>query len=460
MRSKKAIWITAVTVVVAAAAAAAIYHFWPKPEPAPIIVPNLITVQKDTISVQIKGSGATKATEQTIVYAADQGNVNQVLGKLNMDVKKGQVLMTYKGTDVSKDMRQRTTTLQQQQSDLHDKQEQYKQLVMDGTSQTDIDSARLGIEKAKTDIASTESEIAQLQKDQIPHNPLVAPVSGTITKVSIVPGGAVSNGAEVFTIVDYHDLSATIQVDEMNIPKIHTGMKASVQLDALPDQTYTGRVSAIANEGSIKNGVSTFAVTIHLDRAPNAKAGMSAQATIFVEEKKNIPVLPLETVNQRDGKYFVQLQGKPDPQAPAGTSPAPVEKEVKVGIHNESLIEIKSGLKEGDQVIGPEADMFGDTGLSMDSSDAAMDTSSADTGTASDTDSFTSTDSSSPTDSSTADSTSSTDSSTSTDSTDSTNSNTSTDSTSSADNSTSTDSTSTTSSTSNDSTSSTGGSSQ
>ncbi|WP_458121226.1 efflux RND transporter periplasmic adaptor subunit [Paenibacillus sp. Z6-24] len=427
MRSRKAIWITAATVVVAAAAAVSIYHFWPKPEPEPVIPPNLITVQKDNISVQIKGSGATKATKQTIVYAADQGNVNQVLGTLNMNVKKGQVLMTYKGADVSKDMRQRVTTLKQQQTDLHDKQEQYKQLVMDSTVQTDIDSAKLAIEKAKTDIASTEEEIALLQKDQIPHNPLVAPVSGTITKVNIVPGGAVSNGAEVFTIVDYQDLSATIQVDEMNIPKIHMGMKASIQLDALPDKTYTGQVSAIANEGAIKNGVSTFAVTIHMDKAPNAKAGMSAQATIFVEEKKNILVLPIETVIQRDGKYFVQLQGKPDPQAPAGTPPATIEKEIEVGIHNESLIEVKSGLKEGSQVVGPEADMFGGAGLSMDGTDAAMDSSATDTGegavdstTSAEGDTAANTDSGFSADGSSTDSSSSTGTSTSTDSSSST----------------------------------------
>ncbi|ODP28400.1 efflux RND transporter periplasmic adaptor subunit [Paenibacillus sp. PK4536] len=369
MNSKKRIWITLAIIIVLAASAVTGYVLWPKSQEEIVVEPTpSIPVQKGEITVLIKGAGSIKPTSQTVVYADHEGNINQVNAKINTRVQKGQVLFTYKNKDNAKDITQQTNTLKQQQSDLQDKQEQYKQLVMNNATPTELDSARLGIEKGKDDITVTETEIARLQKDQAAPAPLLSPISGTITKMSVSPGGAVSSGAEAFTIIDYQDLSATIQVDELDVLKIHQGLKATLQLDAIPDQTYHGKVSMIANEGAIKNGVSTFGVTIHLDQPGEIKAGMSAQATILVEQKKNILVLPIESVIQQGNQYVVQKA-----RVSAGTQNAQpdttTEQKVSIGIHDDSQIEIKSGLKEGDLVVIPSSDM---SGLSTSSSASTM----------------------------------------------------------------------------------------
>ncbi len=369
MNSKKRIWITLAIIIVLAASAVTGYVLWPKSQEEIVVEPTpSIPVQKGEITVLIKGAGSIKPTSQTVVYADHEGNINQVNAKINTRVQKGQVLFTYKNKDNAKDITQQTNTLKQQQSDLQDKQEQYKQLVMNNATPTELDSARLGIEKGKDDITVTETEIARLQKDQAAPAPLLSPISGTITKMSVSPGGAVSSGAEAFTIIDYQDLSATIQVDELDVLKIHQGLKATLQLDAIPEKTYNGKVSMIANEGAIKNGVSTFGVTIHLDQPGEIKAGMSAQATILVEQKKNILVLPIESVIQQGNQYVVQKA-----RVSAGTQNAQpdttTEQKVSIGIHDDSQIEIKSGLKEGDLVVIPSSDM---SGLSTSSSASTM----------------------------------------------------------------------------------------
>lgn len=369
MNSKKRIWITLAIIIVLAASAVTAYVLWPKSQEEIVVEPTpSIPVQKGEITVLIKGAGSIKPTSQTVVYADHEGNINQVNAKINTRVQKGQVLFTYKNKDNAKDITQQTNTLKQQQNDLQDKQEQYKQLVMNNATPTELDSARLGIEKGKDDITVTETEIARLQKDQAAPAPLLSPISGTITKMSVSPGGAVSSGAEAFTIIDYQDLSATIQVDELDVLKIHQGLKATLQLDAIPEKTYNGKVSMIANEGAIKNGVSTFGVTIHLDQPGEIKAGMSAQATILVEQKKNILVLPIESVIQQGNQYVVQKA-----RVSAGTQSAQpdttTEQKVTIGIHDDSQIEVKSGLKEGDLVVIPSSDM---SGLSTSSSTSSM----------------------------------------------------------------------------------------
>ncbi|MEW4372596.1 efflux RND transporter periplasmic adaptor subunit [Paenibacillus kandeliae] len=438
MTNTKKIWISASIFVAIAIAGIVVYLLWPRSSTEAIVetTPS-VSVQKGDITVRIKGSGAVKATSQTMVYTDKEGNINQVLGKLNNTVKKGQVLLTYKPKDNSKDLTQQQNTLRQQQSDLQDKQEQYKQQMMDNAAQTELDSTRLAIEKAKDDIATTQTEIARLQKDQAAPAPLVAPTDGTITKVSVFAGGASSAGSEAFTIINYQDLSATIQVDEMDILKVREGMKATMQLDALPDQTYTGHVASIANEGSVKNGVSTFGVTIHLDRPGQIKAGMSAQASILVQHKKNILVLPIESIIQQGDAYIVQkLNVSADQQNL--TSPITEDKPIRVGIHDESHVEISSGLKEGDLVSVPSSDM---SGISAPTSGSSFDMSGSDSVSGSTSDGSSSSDSTgSSSDSSTTDNSgSSSDGSASGSSSNSSGSSTSTDgSTSSSDSSSST----------------------
>lgn len=305
-------------------------------------------VQKGDIAVIIKGSGSVKATHSESIYAKKQGIVKQVLVKKNDLVKKGQVLMTYEGPDVSTSMRQQLNMLKQNQDALLDKQEQYKKLVMEGAELSEIENAKLAITRSQDAITATQAEITALKKDALPLAAIVATMDGTITELHVVTGSMVTGGAAAFSIADYSDLSVTIRVDELDIPKVRLNMPVTVAMDALPNEVYSGKVTEIAHEGTITNGVSLFDVTILLAHSSDVKAGMSAQGKINVEEKHEILVLPIETVTQQEGKHFVQVYNN----AGTGTS-TPVEAEVTVGIQNESLIEVVSGLKEGDQVVIP-----------------------------------------------------------------------------------------------------------
>ncbi|MDU0328881.1 HlyD family efflux transporter periplasmic adaptor subunit [Paenibacillus sp. 3LSP] len=242
----------------------------------------------------------------------------------------------------------------------------------------------------------------------VPPDPLTSPIDGTVTAVNITAGEQAKSGSELFVINDYQKLSVKIQVDELDIPSVTKGMKANVQVDAFPDQTFEGVVSDIANEGTTSGGVSLFDVTIALNHSEGVRVGMSAEATIITEEKKDILTLPIEAVQQRAGRYFVMLPetgsdgtsaagGAASPQgsgsgpatgsAPAAdsaptTGSAPAEgstpstgrtaqpdaaagaaggtsgmngriQVVEVGVHNESYIEIVSGLTEGQAVVIP-----------------------------------------------------------------------------------------------------------
>jgi HlyD family secretion protein len=96
-----------------------------------------------------------------------------------------------------------------------------------------------------------------------------------------------------------------VSVDELDIPKVEVGQQAEILVEALPDHTYTGKVTKIANEGTTNNGVAAFDVTILLDNAEGIKPGMSAEAKILVASKDDALYLPVEAVQSFRGEYFV-----------------------------------------------------------------------------------------------------------------------------------------------------------
>lgn len=356
MNIKKAVWLSAAVIVTAGIVALSL---WPDKSTQgnhPAVQTTAVT--KGDLSVTVKGSGTVKATNTKIVYAKDSGNVARVSVQENEQVKKGQVLLTYEGANVASNVRIQENTLRQSQNDLQEKQDQYKKLIMDGAILSEVDAAKLAIERTKDTITATLTELEALKKDHIPPASIKAPMDGTVTKISASSGGMVTDGAEVFSITDYKNLSVTIKIDELDIPKIKLGMPATLRMDALPTTAYPGKVTRIADEGTVTGGVSVFEVTLLLADSAGARAGMSAQGLITIEEKNNILLLPIESVTQKDGKYYVQVQEQKPEQTPSAkgssATPPPIQtKAVTVGVHDESRIEIASGLSAGEQVIVP-----------------------------------------------------------------------------------------------------------
>ncbi|EFU9583977.1 HlyD family efflux transporter periplasmic adaptor subunit [Listeria monocytogenes] len=150
-------------------------------------------------------------------------------------------------------------------------------------------------------------------------------------------------------VPDYDELQLVAQMDELDIPNIKKDQEVKVTVTALPDKTYTGKVKEIAEQGQVQNGVSSFSVIISLDKTDDLKAGMTADASILVNEKKDALYVPIEAVQKdSDDKYYVLV-----PEEKDNGKTKKVKKFVETGLHNEDNIEIIKGVKKGEKVILP-----------------------------------------------------------------------------------------------------------
>ncbi|MBC1376022.1 HlyD family efflux transporter periplasmic adaptor subunit [Listeria sp. FSL L7-1699] len=166
-------------------------------------------------------------------------------------------------------------------------------------------------------------------------------------KINATGTGAIS--PQNTQVPDYDKLQLVAQMDELDIPNIKKDQEVKITVTALPDKTYIGKVKEIAEQGQVQNGVSSFSVIISLDETDDLKAGMTADASILVKEKKDALYVPIEAVQKdSEDKYYVLV-----PEEKENGKTKKVKKFVETGLHNEDNIEIIKGVKKDQKVILP-----------------------------------------------------------------------------------------------------------
>ena len=211
---------------------------------------------------------------------------------------------------------------------------------------------------------------AQLSIDnlytQLEDYTITAPISGTVVKKTTKAGDNLEQTTtqEVMaTIADMSRILFKINVDELDIAKIEVGQEVSVTADALPDQTFTGYVDYISVVGNTTNGVTTYPVTVVVNEPEGLIPGMNVDADILVESKENVLTVPVSAI-KRGNLVTVKdpsasaVNSVGEPQANTSDSiPAGFKNvEVQIGLSNNDMVEIISGLNEGDEVLIPEVE--------------------------------------------------------------------------------------------------------
>jgi HlyD family secretion protein len=183
-------------------------------------------------------------------------------------------------------------------------------------------------------------------QDMLEDATIVAPFSGIIAAVPVKQGDTLTSMNyfnPAIHIIDPTNLEMTGLIDEMDIADITLGQKAIVTMDALAGTEVVGAVTYISAAAMIQAGVVMYEATISLTNPDSAiKDGMSATADIVREEHEDVLVLPAGAVMKgKDGQdvVYVWTEGK-DLRM----------QDITVGLRSGRMVEILSGLKEGEIV--------------------------------------------------------------------------------------------------------------
>ncbi|HEY3266789.1 MAG TPA: efflux RND transporter periplasmic adaptor subunit [Armatimonadota bacterium] len=182
---------------------------------------------------------------------------------------------------------------------------------------------------------------------------IYAPLDGIVTSVDTKEGETVTAGFQtqtLLTVANLNRIQVDVPVDETDIGKLAVGQKAVVNVDAFPNHPLTGRVVKVAAGATVANNVVTYNCTVAIDKASlPLKPKMTATINVETGIVKNALVVPLDAVKTaKDHDVVYSPPGKPVKGKPA---PKFTEHDVHTGASDDKVIQVVSGLKEGDTVV-------------------------------------------------------------------------------------------------------------
>lgn len=165
-----------------------------------------------------------------------------------------------------------------------------------------------------------------------------APISGVVTKKFINPGTNVLPGMQLLTIEPEDNLRVEVNADEKVIGLIKVGMKLPVFVEALKKE-FTGYVSEIVP--AIDPQTRTFKIKLDLPKDKNLALGLYATVKIGMGTKESIfvPITAIHKKGQLDYVYVVGNDKKISLRL------------VRTGIITNDMVEILSGLNEGEKIV-------------------------------------------------------------------------------------------------------------
>jgi multidrug efflux pump subunit AcrA (membrane-fusion protein) len=216
---------------------------------------------------------------------------------------------------------------QQAQDDL--------QALQDGPDPLELAAGQLALELAELALAEAQANLKSAT--------LVAPFDGAVVRVTAAAGDIVPAGAELIAITDPRAVEVEVTVIEEDLPWVEVGQEVELFFDARPEATVAGRVARIVPRRDPTADRPLYPVAIAPTGMPDdLLPGMTADASIIVARRSGVLCLPRALVRARPdstGRVEVWTGGRIE------------ERVVRVGLRGDVLVEILSGLEQGEQVV-------------------------------------------------------------------------------------------------------------
>ncbi len=159
-----------------------------------------------------------------------------------------------------------------------------------------------------------------------------------------------SGDVVVLTMDPNEEMTVDVSVDETDILTMEAGQSASVTIDSIGEDVYTGTVTQINTSAESSSGVTTYIVQVTIPRTEQMLSGMSASVEIRIDGVDNALLVSSEAVHLTSSTAYVYTTYDAETQEYGGMT------EVTTGLTDGSKTEITSGLKEGDTVWYEEAE--------------------------------------------------------------------------------------------------------
>jgi RND family efflux transporter MFP subunit len=218
-------------------------------------------------------------------------------------------------------------------------------------------SAAVDEAKSALDEGSESSETIKELREQIASARVKASKSGTVTAVNVVEGSMQATGGVVATIQGTRQYKVTVPINEVDILKLKSGMKATITCLSTGKKTYSGYVNKIITTsestseyggyGDVQSGASYAAEVVMNDTETKLLVGMSAKVNILLSEEKTVIAIPYDSYITDGDETFVNVLIPSDDKKTYTVK----RQKVTLGEEKDYYVEITDGLKVGDKIL-------------------------------------------------------------------------------------------------------------
>ena len=330
-------------------------------------------VERRQLPATIESTGAVAADESRVghIRPLARGVVETINARLGDRVAQGQALVTYDNIELGElvgEYLSEAATLRQTEANLEvsrqalDRSEEL--IKLEAVAQQTLELRRAEFKNAESAVASqrarvskveeqlhrfglSEAEVNRLSPQEggsshrtASHSVLRAPFAGVVTKFDVATGAVVDPEHELMTVSDVSTVWVLADVYEKDLAKIKVDSDVMIRVDAYPDRTFRGRLTYVSDV--IDPQTRTAKVRCVVDNRDGAlKLDMFAKVSILTLDSQEGIVVPTEAVQQIDGIPVVFVRASPVRF---------VRRNVEVGVTAGGLVQIKSGIKLGEEI--------------------------------------------------------------------------------------------------------------
>ena len=270
-----------------------------KKNQGPLAVPvRVAPVVQDTVSEQITLVGNTEPVARSMIAAEVSGLVENFPVREGDFVKKGEVLVRLKSTDLVLRLNAAVAAREKVRASLLFAEKElvrYTRLKdADSVAARKYDEALYQYQSLEQELLRTKAEI-DLLEDDIHKKMVVAPFAGFVAKEHTQVGEWLPVGGPVVTLVDLGHVRITADVPERYVVQLLPKNPVRVLVATISDKAFLGEISAILPEGD--PNARTFPVRVILaNPGLKLRSGMEARATFNLGTKKNALLVPKDAI--------------------------------------------------------------------------------------------------------------------------------------------------------------------
>ncbi len=314
-----------------------------------IQVVDATSVKKENV---LALTGTIAANQGATVSSKVAGRISRLEVQNGDSVSSGQVLIQLEDTLYRNALAVDQAALSKARANLASVQlnrDRVKALLESGAaSQKEADDLESAMTVAQADVSAAEAAVA-IAQENLSATRITAPISGLAANRFAELGQMVAPGTPLLAVEDLSSVKLIVDVEQKDLAEIVPGLTAKISVEGFESTPFTGTVERINPSGKAAARVFTTEISIP-NKENRLKSGMFAEAVIRLGEPTDVIAVPMDALAGNQGQYHVFLIEGDRVRRQA----------VEVGSTMGKMVEIRSGLTEGQGIAGTNVNKLKD----------------------------------------------------------------------------------------------------